>query len=273
MGSASPVNLCPMPTPGFELVCEIEPPTRPDLKHVRHQIGVLSAVAGSFLIPDNHIGRATVSSVAVAHEVEEMGGRSIACLNARDRNLLGFQRDLLTAAAYGVDQFLLVRGDEPRVGGRTSELTVKTMLNEARSFDATARLTGGRKLRLGAVAAIGDLPDWKREADFLFLQASFSVESLMRWRERIRPANAVYAGVIVLASAAMARSLAKTIPAIEIPSKLVQDVERDPKAGIEAACQMVVAIRETRLFEGVHLIPVSCYRPVAARLEQLLENT
>ena len=64
----------PMTTAGFELVCEIEPPTRPDLKHVRHQIGVLSSVAGTFLIPDNHIGRATVSSVAVAHEVEAMGG-------------------------------------------------------------------------------------------------------------------------------------------------------------------------------------------------------
>ena len=77
----------------FEIVCEIEPPTRPDLTHVRHQIGVLSSVASTFLIPDNHIGRATVSSVAVAHEVEQMGGRSIACLNACDRNLLGLRRD------------------------------------------------------------------------------------------------------------------------------------------------------------------------------------
>jgi 5,10-methylenetetrahydrofolate reductase len=42
-----------------------------------------------------------------------MGGRSIACLNARDRNLLGFRRDLLTAAAYGVDEFLFVYGDDP----------------------------------------------------------------------------------------------------------------------------------------------------------------
>jgi len=71
-----------------------------------------------------------------------MGGRSIACLNARDRNLLGFQRDLLTAEAYGVDQFLLVRGDEPRVGSRTSELTVRTMLTEARSFESTLGLSG-----------------------------------------------------------------------------------------------------------------------------------
>src|SRR6202522_1095502 len=121
----------------FELVCEIEPPTRPDLTRVRHQIGVLAPVADGFLIPDNHIGRATVSSVAVAHEVQAMGGRSIACLNARDRNLLGFQRDLLTAAAYGVDQFLFVYGDKPSTGGRTSELTVRAMLEEGRRFEPT----------------------------------------------------------------------------------------------------------------------------------------
>ena len=83
----------------FQIVCEIEPPTRPGLMNVRHQIGTLSKAADIFLIPDNHLGRATVSSIAVAHEVEAMGGRSIACLNSRDRNLLGFRRDLLTAAS------------------------------------------------------------------------------------------------------------------------------------------------------------------------------
>ena len=45
-----------------------------------------------------------------------MGGHTIACLNARDRNLLGFRRDLLTAAAYGVDEFLFVYGDQPESG-------------------------------------------------------------------------------------------------------------------------------------------------------------
>ena len=40
-----------------------------------------------------------------------MGCRAVACINARDRNLLGFRRDLLTAAAYGVGEFLFVYGD------------------------------------------------------------------------------------------------------------------------------------------------------------------
>ena len=62
----------------FEVICEVEPATRSDLMHVRHQIGVLSKVATALLIPDNHLGRATVSSVAVAHEVSQMGGRAIA---------------------------------------------------------------------------------------------------------------------------------------------------------------------------------------------------
>jgi len=261
-----------MATGGFELVCEVEPATRPNLKHVRHQIGVLSSIAGTFLIPDNHIGRATVSSVAVAHEVEAMGGRSIACLNARDRNLLGFQRDLLTAEAYGVDQFLLVRGDEPRAGGRTSELTVRTMLTEARAFESTLGLAEGRKLRLGAVTGLGDLPDWKREADFVFVQVGFSLEALLRWSERVKPQMAVYAGVIVLASSSMARSLAKTIPDIVIPSEVVDRVDRDPKAGIDVACELLLAIRDSGAFQGVHLIPVSRYRPVAARLEHLLDR-
>ena len=65
---------------GFQVVCEVEPAVRPDLMHVRHQIGVMSRIATAFLIPDNHIGRATVSSIAVAHEVALMGGRAIACL-------------------------------------------------------------------------------------------------------------------------------------------------------------------------------------------------
>lgn len=57
-----------MPSGDFEIICEIEPATRPDVMHVRHQIGVLSRVANAFLIPDNHIGRAPVQ-----HGVNDSG--------------------------------------------------------------------------------------------------------------------------------------------------------------------------------------------------------
>jgi methylenetetrahydrofolate reductase (NADPH) len=257
-----------MTTPAFEVICEIEPATTPDLKRVRHQIGVLSPVASAFLIPDNHIGRATVSSVAVAHEVEAMGGRSIACLNARDRNLLGFRRDLLTAAAYGVDQFLFVYGDEPRAGARTSELTVRTMIAEGRSY--AAGLGPGTPMRFGAATQLGMLPTWKRTADFLCVQIGFSLEDLLSWRAQLEVEVPVYAGVIVVASVAMAHNLAAEIPGLAVPPALVDHLGRDRNAGVDAACDLVAAIRDTGAFDGVHLIPVARYREVAARLERVL---
>jgi methylenetetrahydrofolate reductase (NADPH) len=255
----------------FELVCEIEPATTPDLTRVRHQIGVLSPVATTFLIPDNHIGRATVSSVAVAHEVQQMGGRSIACLNARDRNLLGFRRDLLTAAAYGVDQFLFVYGDEPLSGTRTSELTVRTMLSEGRAYAeelGAGGSGGGAPMRFGAATGLRPLPAWKQAADFLCVQIGFSLPDLLAWRAQVEVDVPVYAGVIVVASAAMARKL--TIPGLTVPPDLVDKLEGDRNAGVEAACDLVVAIRDSGAFDGVHLIPVARYREVAARLERVL---
>src|SRR4051812_47919040 len=251
-----------MSATGFEIACEIEPPTGPDLMHVRHQIGVLSKVASAFLIPDNHIGRATVSSVAVAHEVENMGGRSIACLNARDRNLLGFRRDLLTAAAYGVDQFLFVYGDRPQSGARTGQLTVRSMIEELRAFPSDQGV-----FRAGVAAGPGPLPAWKRDADFLFAQVRFSLDEMLEWRAGIEFDGPVYAGVMVVPSAAMARKISVDIPQLTVPDAWVRAIEGDPAAGVELACDLVQGIRDSRAFDGVHLIPVSRYREVAARLE------
>jgi 5,10-methylenetetrahydrofolate reductase len=254
---------------GFEVVCEIEPATTPDLTRVRHQIGVMAPVASSFLIPDNHIGRATVSSVAVAHEVQAMGGRAVACLNARDRNLLGFERDLLTAAAYGVDEFLFVYGDKPTTGGRTSELTVRSMIDHARAATDSAALAGTRPFRLGATTRLTAVPAWKRAADFLFVQVGFSLDRLLAWRETVDvdPDTGVYAGVMVVASAAMARRLLATVPDIEIPAELVERLETDPDAGVDVALDLVDGIEASGAFAGVHLVPVSRYRQLAARLE------
>lgn len=252
----------------FELICEIEPPTRPDLRHVRHQIGVLSNVASTFLIPDNHLGRATVSSVAVAHEVEAMGGRSIACLNCRDRNRLGFRRDLLTAAAYGVERFLCVFGDRPESGGRTSDLSVRTMIEEVRTFGASRTFDGKPPFQVGVTSRLGPLPEWKRAADFLFVQISFDVDALTHWRESVQFNGPVYAGVLVVASPEMAAKLAATTEQLTVPDSLLARLAEDRDAGVDAACELIEAIESSGAFDGIHLVPVNRYREVALRLDR-----
>ncbi len=254
-----------MTSPAFEWVCEIEPPTRPDLMHVRHQIGVLSKVASAYLIPDNHVGRATVSSIAVAHEVDRMGGRSIACLNARDRNALGFRRDLLTGAAYGVDEFLFVYGDDPASGSRTGQLTVRSMIDELRRFGDEQGERGA--FRAGVTSRLRPLPDWKRDADFLFVQVSFDLDALLAWRDTVRFDGSVYAGVMVVPSASMGRKLMAAIPDIVVPDWWLGAIDADRGAGVGLACDLATAIGESGAFDGVHLIPGLRYRETAARLE------
>ena len=251
----------------FELVCEVEPATKPDLRDVRHQIGVMSRIASAFLIPDNHIGRATVSSIAVAHEVDLMGGRAIACINARDRNILGFRRDLLTAAAYGVREFLFVYGDRPETGARSDDLTVHRMLDEARSFSAQQ---ADCDLRLAVTTRPAAMPAWKLEADALFVQVTHDVDALVDWRRSTSFAGPVYAGVLVFGSAAMAQKLSADVPQLAAPPSTIEALERDPTAGVRLAVDTVLAIRESGAFAGAHVVPVRKYRELAATLESRL---
>jgi len=251
---------------GFSVLCEIEPPRKPDIQHVRTQIDVLNPVVDAFLIPDNHLGRATVSSVAVAHEVAYMGGRSIACLNARDRNLLGFRRDLLTAASYGVDHFLFVYGDKPQEGRRTDDLTVRGMINEVRGFGNGPLFHGYPDFRIGTVARVGQTLGWRAQADFVFVQISFNLGRVLRWREQLDYDGKIYAGVLVLASSRMARRINATIPDIRIPESLIDKLDDDPEIGIDVACEQIETLRDSGSVDGVHLVPVGRYRQVAERL-------
>jgi methylenetetrahydrofolate reductase (NADPH) len=255
---------------GFAILCEIEPPRRPDIENVRRQIETLGPVTDAFLIPDNHLGRATVSSVAVAHEVGYMGGASIACLNARDRNVLGFRRDLLTAAAYGVNHFLFVYGDPPKEGRRAEDLTVRGMIEEVRSFGTGSLFQGYPDFHIGTTARAGRALTWRARADFLFVQISFSLERVIAWREALAYRGRVYAGVLVLASARMAQRINASIPEIHIPSRIIDKLEDDPTLGIEIACEQIETIRESGGFDGVHLVPVGRYPEMADRLKSLL---
>jgi 5,10-methylenetetrahydrofolate reductase len=269
----------------FELLCEVEPSTRPDLDRVRRQIEVLRRCSDKFLVPDNHLGRATVSSIAVAHEVQQSGGQAIACLNARDRNLLGFRRDLLTAAAYGVRDLVFVYGDKPTVGDRVSDvaagatprhgarssrnLTVRSMLEETRRLARDEAFADVPAFRVGVTSSLAPLPAWKADAEFLLAQVSFSVPDLVRWREQLAFDGKVYAGVIVLASVDMARRLRAAVPDITVPDDVLSRLASDRTAGVEVACELVRELRETEAFDGVHLVGGVRYRQMAHRLAEM----
>ncbi len=251
---------------GFRVVCEIEPPRKPDIEHVRRQITVLNPVVDAFLIPDSHLGRATVSSVAVAHEVAYLGGLGVACLNARDRNLLAFRRDLLTAAAYGVDHFLFVYGDPPKEGRRAEDLTVRGMIDEIHAYGGGPLFHGFSDFRIGTVAKSNRALAWRTRADFLFTQINYRFDRLLSWRESLDYPGRVYAGVLVLASTRMAQRINASLPDVHIPDEIVDKLDDHPDVGLDLALEQIEEIKRSGAFDGVHLVPVSRYREVASRL-------
>ncbi|MBK5221644.1 MAG: hypothetical protein JJE52_01960 [Acidimicrobiia bacterium] len=139
-------------------------------------------------------------------------------------------------------------------------------LTKVRNFSAGPG-PSGRAMRAGVTSDMRPLPAWKAEADFVFAQVSYSLDELAAWRGSIDFDGPIYAGVMVLASAAMGRKLGAQVPQLAPPDEWVDAVERDPAAGVELACQHVLDIRDHGGFAGVHLVPVSRYREAAARLE------
>jgi 5,10-methylenetetrahydrofolate reductase len=111
------------------------------------------------------------------------------------------------------------------------------------------------------------MASWKQSADFIFVQVGYSVDAFLQWREANPTDKPVYAGVMVLASPAMATRLRASIPDIDIPDEIVDRVASSSTAGVDAACEQILALRDTEAFAGVHLVPVSRFREVAARLE------
>ncbi len=141
------------------------------------------------------------------------------------------------------------------------------MIEEARRFAADAA-PAAKPMRLGVTTRLGPLPAWKREAEFLFVQVSFSVEALVNWRAEVDFDGPIFAGVLAPPSATMARKLSSEIPELTVPDNLVEALDADRDAGVDFACKMISEIRESGAFDGVHLIPVSRYREIAARLER-----
>ena len=98
-------------------------------------------------------------------------------------------------------------------------------------------------------------------------QVTHTIDDLARWRDAVDFDRPIYAGVMVVASASMARKLAVESEQLVVPAWLVDAVDRDPAAGVDAVVDLLGAIRDHGGFAGAHIIGVSRYRELAARLE------
>lgn len=143
---------------------------------------------------------------------------------------------------------------------------MRAMISEVKSFGAGSLFEGYPDFRIGAVVKPGRPLAWRTSANFVLVQISYGMRRLFEWRSQLSFDGRMFAGVLVLASASMARRVNAKLPDIRIPERVIEKLENDPRYGLQVALEQMDTIKESGLFDGVHLVPVGRYAEMAELL-------
>jgi len=149
----------------FVITAEIAPPVSCAADDLRRKAEGLAGLADAVNVTDGAGARASMSALAAAAILLDMGIEPILQLACRDRNRLALQGDLMGAAALGIRNLLLLTGDDPKAGDQPDTKPVfdvdsKTLIETARRLRDDGTLPTGRKVGGKADFFIGaaDLP-------------------------------------------------------------------------------------------------------------------
>lgn len=262
----------------FAVTGEVAPPRGTDLSAMRASIELLAPHCLALNLTDNQGAFLHLSSLAASKVALDMGVEPIFQQTCRDRNRLALQSDLLAAWTLGLENVLIVTGDDPRGGDHpeakgvfdidsTQLLEVASALNGGHDMMGRA-LDGSTGFHLGA-AAFPEAEPWdvqleralqKAEAGARFFQtqAVFDMGKLERCVEALRPTGArVIAGVLLLRSPRIVDFINERLAGLMVPEPIAARIRgaADPRA--EAVALAIEQIREIReIADGVHIMPL-----------------
>ncbi len=266
----------------FLVTAEVGPPKGTDLSETIHHIDLLKDRVDAINATDHQSSVMRFPSLGICLLVKERGGEPILQVTCRDRNRLALQADLLLAYSRGVRNVLCLTGDSINVGDHREakgvfDLDSVQLLRTIRTMES-GRDLGGNELHGTPEFCIGasvhpeadfigpQLIKFEKKvaagAQFFQTQGIFSLESLRRFMQYARQYKVkVLAGIILLSSARMAKYMNENVPGIRVPQSLIDELAEAGKGkglqkGIEIAGQLIRAIREEKLCDGVHIMAV-----------------
>ena len=259
----------------FVVTAEIAPPKGTNLVEALAAVDKFEGIT-AVNVTDNQGANMRLSSLALAAKLQQVGTETILQLTCRDRNRMALQSDLLGAAAFGIENLLLLSGDHSKFGDHPDARPVFD-LDSVQLLDMTAGLMAGADM---AGKSLNGVPTFfpgaavnpaaepfelmfqkvKKKVDsgarFFQTQSVFDRETLERFMLAMEPLQIpVIAGVLLIRSVRMARFLNDNIPGVQVPEILIErlDAADDPVAeGVEIAREAVAWARE--LCQGVHLM-------------------
>ena len=236
----------------FVLTAEVTPPVSFDRADLIAKALPLKGLADAVNITDGagarpHLGAVTAAAMLVAEGIEP-----ILQFTCRDRNRIALQSDLMAAAASGVRNLLMLRGDDPSAGDQPDakavfDLDARQLLDMARAMRDQGELPPGRKIAgrapffLGAADSPIDPPsDWepkslagKQAAGAQFAQTQFCMDAgiVRRYMDRLAEHGLadklhVLIGIAPLRSAGSARWIKDKLFGAIIPDAFIARLEQ-----------------------------------------------
>lgn len=253
----------------FVITAEVTPPVTADRAALIAKAAPLKGKADAVNITDSAGARPTLGAVTAAAMLVEAAIEPILQFTCRDRNRIALQSDLMSAAASGVRNLLVLRGDDPTAGDQPDakpvfDLDPRQLLETARLLRDKGELPTGRKVSGRAEFLLGcadnpidPQPGWepkslaaKVAAGAQFAQTQFCMDAgvVRRYMARLAEHGLVdklyvLIGVVPLRSAKSARWIQEKLFGAIIPDAMVERMEgaSDPIAEGRRICLDVIA--------------------------------
>jgi methylenetetrahydrofolate reductase (NADPH) len=226
-----------------------------------------------------------ISSIGASAILARAGFEPIFQMNCRDRNRIAIQSDIVSAAALGVKNMLIMTGDDVSAGDqagakRVYDLGSAQLVRTAKIMRDEGVYLSGRKIATPPKLFIGAadnpfIPPFEYRAqrlaikveagaDFVQTQYCFDVP---RFREHMRLAREmgliercyVLVGVGPLRSERTAEYMRTKVPGIYIPDETVARMTQAPKPkkrreGINICLEIIQQVREIPGVRGIHIM-------------------
>jgi len=267
----------------FAITAEVTPPVSTDRSELLAKALPLRGLADAVNITDGAGARPHLGAVTAAAMLVEAGIEPVLQLTCRDRNRIALQSDLLSAAASGVRNLLMLRGDDPSAGDQPNakpvfDLDPRSLLETARRLRDAGELPTGKKVTgrvdffLGSADNPIDPPaGWqpaglnaKIKSGAQFVQTQFCMDAgvVRRYMARLTEQGiadkvAFLIGIVPLRSAKSARWIKEKLFGAIIPDAIIarMDSASDPAAEGRTICiDMVRELSGIPHVAGVHIM-------------------
>lgn len=262
----------------FVVTGEVAPPRGTDLSAMHASVDLLAPYCHALNVTDNQGATLHLSSLAASRAILDRGIEPIFQQTCRDRNRLALQSDLLAAWSLGLENVLVVTGDDPRAGDHphakgvfdldsTQLAEIARGMNEGRDMMGR-ELKGATDFYIGA-AMFPEAEPWDVQlarieqkiaagVRFFQTQAIFDMDKLQRAVDAVRPMGAqVIAGVLVIRSPRVVTFVNEHLAGLMVPDHIAERIRLAEDPAEEAITLATEQVRDIRdIADGVHVMPL-----------------